>query len=230
MRSGSRPPGILAALIVLVALSNSSSDLRGGQYATGEIAAGNLLVANEKLGDPNFAESVVLIMQHDDNGTAGLVINRRTHVSLSRVFPKLRGASEDPVYVGGPVEIEVVQALFRSPAKKDHMTHISGDVYVSGNKDAIEESITLRAAASKFHVYLGSAGWAPGQLAAEIRVGAWVVLGGGTRFVFDENPDSLWSRLIRESHMRIADSPRRDIRPVAIFPRTVSMASRQLND
>jgi putative transcriptional regulator len=197
-----------AAITVLVSLFICSFDLWGGQYGAEEIAAGKVLVANEKLGDPNFAESVVLILQHDDNGTAGLVINRRTHVPLSRVFPKVRGASEDPVYVGGPVEIEVVQALFRSPAKKDHMTQISGEVYVSGNKDTIEESITSRAASSKFHVYLGSAGWAPGQLEAEIRLGAWTVLSGGTRFVFDENPDSLWSRLIRRSHMQIAILPR----------------------
>ena len=64
------------------------------------ISTGSLLVASEKLGDPNFAESVVLILEHDDDGgTLGLIINRRTEISLARIFPDIKG-STDPVYAG----------------------------------------------------------------------------------------------------------------------------------
>jgi putative transcriptional regulator len=68
----------------------------------------------------------------------------------------------------------------------------------------IEKSIASRLDSSKFRVYLGYAGWAPGQLETEIRLGAWSVLEDRPQIVFDPNPDSLWSRLTQQSHMQIA--------------------------
>jgi putative transcriptional regulator len=173
----------------------------GGQ----QINAGDVLVASEKLGDPNFAESVVLILEHDDNnGTLGVVINRRSEIPLSRVFPDIKGASSDPVYVGGPVSLSAVQALLRLPNETDDVRHVGGDIYATGSKDVIEKSVRSHAASSKFRLYAGYAGWAPGQLEAEIQIGAWQVLANRSKLSFDSDPDSLWSRLSRESHMQIA--------------------------
>jgi putative transcriptional regulator len=177
-----------------------------GQYRPGQqISTGSLLVASDKLADPNFAESVVLIVQYDpDEGTVGIVINRRSDITISRIFPKMKRASTDPVYMGGPVGITAVQALLRLPEKADQAAHVMGDVYVTGAKEVIEKSIAARAGPSKFRLYVGYAGWAPGQLEGEIRQGAWSVLNRGPKVVFDEDPDSLWDRLTRESHMQIA--------------------------
>lgn len=170
-----------------------------------QVRAGDVLVASEKLGDPNFAEGVVLILEHDEvGGTLGVVINHRSEVPLSRVFPDIKGASSDPVYVGGPVSLSAVQALLRLPKERDEVRHIAGDVYATGSKEVIESSVRTRVAASKFRLYAGYAGWAPGQLEAEIQIGAWRVLPNRYMLSFDDNPDSLWSRLTRESHMQIA--------------------------
>jgi putative transcriptional regulator len=135
------------------------------------IRTGSLLVASEKLGDPNFAESVVLILEHDDDdGTLGLIINRRTEIPLARIFPDVKG-STDPVYAGGPVSITAVQALLRLPSEANETQHVAGDVYATGNKDLIEKAVRERTAPSRFRLYVGYAGWAPGQLEAEARRG-----------------------------------------------------------
>jgi putative transcriptional regulator len=197
---------VLAAATCFRALSQAPGNLLHARYqAEEQLKVGNLLVASEKLGDPNFAETVVLIVEHDeDGGTLGLIINRRSEVPLSKVFPDIKNASADPVYVGGPVSLTVVQALLRVSGQAEDLTHVAGDVYATGSKQVIEKSVRTRVAPAKFRLYVGYAGWAPGQLEAEVRLGAWSVLANRSNAIFDEDPDSLWSRLSRESHMQIA--------------------------
>ena len=180
-----------------------------GQYAhEQQLSVGSILVAKEQLADPNFARSVILIVQYDRaEGTVGLVINRATRIPLSRVFPNIKNATSDPAFVGGPVEVTAVQALLRLSQKTDDATAVGDDVYVSGAKELIEKSIAARAEPSQLRIYLGYAGWAPRQLEAEVGLGAWLVLHRRSNIVFDKDPDTLWSRLIRESEMRIAALP-----------------------
>jgi len=208
MRGGRLVIGALAAAACIAELLTGASGSRAAQYrAEQQLSTGNILVANEKLGDPNFAESVVLIVQYEpDEGTEGLVINRRTEITVSRIFPKTKHATKDPVYLGGPVGVTAVQALLRLPDAIEHATHVMGDVYVTGTKDLMETSIVSQADPSKFRVYLGYAGWGSGQLEAEIQLGAWSVINGSAKIIFDKDPDSLWSRLTRESHMQIASA------------------------
>jgi putative transcriptional regulator len=170
-----------------------------------ELATGDILIANEKLGDPNFTHSVVLIVQFDsDDGTVGVIVNRKTRVAISQVFSKIEHATNDPVYWGGPVQLTAVQALFRLPEKSTQAKLVMGDVYVSGSKELIEKSVAAHSDPSKFRVYLGYAGWAPGQLEAEIQAGAWSVLSGRPQIVFDGDPESLWPRMTQQLQMQIA--------------------------
>lgn len=174
-----------------------------------EPAAGKLLVASEKLRDPNFNQTVILLLQYDsDDGSLGLILNRRTEVLLTQVFPG-KDTRKDPIYLGGPVDVRAVQALLRSPEKTDHTTHIIGDVYASATKSVIEKSIKAHAEPSRFRLYLGYAGWQPGQLEAEIKLGAWYVVNTANKAVFDENPDSLWLRLHAAASGQIARVQRR---------------------
>jgi putative transcriptional regulator len=199
---------LLAVAFAVAAMPTPEGIWHGAEYGSAQqVSVGEILVASEKLADPNFAQSVVLIVHYDDeDGTVGLVINRRTEIPLSRVFPKTKHAPADPVYMGGPVSITAAQALLRLSQKTDQATPVFADVYITGAKELIEKSVASRLDQFKFRLYLGYAGWAPGQLEAEIELGAWSVLHGGPNIVFDQNPDSLWSRLSRESHMQIAQS------------------------
>jgi putative transcriptional regulator len=199
------------SVLSVLAVALCVAGLPAAQYGSEQrLSIGSMLVASEKLADPNFAESVILIVHYDDNdGTVGLIINRRTELPISRIFPKVKHATQDPVYMGGPVAITAVQALLRWPEKTDQATQVIADVFVTGAKELIEKSITSRLDSSKFRIYLGYAGWAPGQLEAEIRLGAWSVVNPEAKIVFDVDPDSLWSRLMRESHMQTASLVRR---------------------
>ena len=201
--------GKLAIWVAILALESSAGAVQYGLQQ--RLAVGDLLIASEKLGDPNFAESVVFLIRRDsEEGTLGLIINRRSEVPLSRAFPDVKGANGDLVYLGGPVSPSVVQILLRSPSKANELEHISGDVYSSAKKSIIEKSIRARLESSKLRVYAGYAGWAPGQLENEIRTGAWTVLASGGKYVFDDHPESLWSRLNREAHMEVADGINRN--------------------
>ncbi len=197
---------IVASIISLSSTPSHKAGFEAAQYGIEQrLSVGDVLIANEKLADPNFAEAVILIVQHDDEeGTLGLVINRKSEIPLSKIFPDIKHASADPVYIGGPVGTTIGQALLRLPANTDQVGHISGDIYATGSKELIEKSVASQTDPSKFRLYFGYAGWAPGQLQAEIRLGAWTVLKGRSKIVFDHDPDSLWDRLTRESHTQMA--------------------------
>ncbi len=197
---------ILVSAFSLSGLPERSGQTHQVQYGIQQpLSVGDVLLASTKLADPNFAESVVLILQHgEDDGTVGLIVNRQSEVPLSKLFPHLKGGSSDPVFQGGPVSPEIVLALVRASTKPEKATRITEDVYVSGNKELIEKSVTSRIPASKFRLYLGYAGWAPGQLEAEMSLGAWSIARGGPRVIFDSDPNSLWLRLTREPPTHIA--------------------------
>jgi putative AlgH/UPF0301 family transcriptional regulator len=184
--------------IVLPVVSKNPADL----------GIGKLLVASRDLADPIFAKTVVLLVHYDDDGVVGLMLNRRSDVPLSRVFKELNAAKErsDPVYLGGPVELSTVFALLRSKAKPEPAERVLGDVYLISTKSLLEKTLTAQADPGVFHVYLGYAGWSPEQLRNEVEAGAWFIFQGDAHSVFNANPDSLWSQMIRQTELRMASS------------------------
>ena len=172
------------------------------------LGAGKLLVASRGLADPNFAETVILLVRYDAQGVVGLVLNRRTDVPLSRVLEDLKSAKDrsDPVYLGGPLGIPVVFALFQSPTKLEGTEHIFGRVYLISAKTLFEQTISTAPNPSVFHVYLGYAGWTIDQLQKEVELGAWFIFPGDTSAVFTSDPDSLWSQMIRKTGLKLAES------------------------
>jgi putative AlgH/UPF0301 family transcriptional regulator len=171
-----------------------------------DLAVGKLLVASRDLADPMFAKTVVLLVHYDDDGVIGLMLNRRSDVPLSRALKELKAAKDrpDPVYLGGPVEISTVFALLRSKAKQDPAERILEDVYLISTKSLLEKTLTAKVDRGGFHVYLGYAGWSPEQLRNEVQVGAWFIFQGDAETVFNSNPNSLWSQMIRRTELKMA--------------------------
>jgi len=169
-----------------------------------KLRVGALLVSKPELSDPNFIHTVVVVVQYDeDKGTYGLIVNRRGTASLDQVLPKVRNASSYLVYEGGPVQTDLMQAMFRSRTKPDNSQPVVGDVYETANSDAIEK-MAGASGPERFHAYIGYCGWSGGQLENEVQLGAWAVLKPDAGVVFDDDPDSLWQRLDRKTQMRIA--------------------------
>jgi putative AlgH/UPF0301 family transcriptional regulator len=175
---------------------------------TKDLGAGKLLVASRNLGDPNFAETVVLLVHYDAEGVVGLILNRRTDVTLSRVLEGLKAAKDlsDPVYLGGPVETPAVFALLQSSTKVEGAEHIFGGVYLISTKTLFEQTISARPDPGVFHVYLGYAGWTNEQLRKEVELGAWFIFQADARTVFNSNPDSLWRQMIQRTELKLAGS------------------------
>jgi putative AlgH/UPF0301 family transcriptional regulator len=175
---------------------------------TKDLRAGRLLVASRGLADPFFAKTVVLLVHYDVDGVAGLILNRRTDVPLSRALEGLKAAKHlsDPVYLGGPVEIPSAFALLKSPAKVEGAQHIFGGVYLISTKTLFEQTISARPDPSGFHVYLGSAGWTNDQLRKEVELGAWFIFQADAGTVFDSDPDLLWSQMIQKTELKSAGS------------------------
>jgi len=166
-----------------------------------------MLVASRDLGDPNFAQTVILLVHYEEGKNAvGLVVNKRTDVPISRVFHDLKEAKgrNDPVYIGGPVELNSVMALLKSASKPEGSSRVFGDVYLISDKDLLTQTLGSHAEATVFHTYVGYAGWSAGQLEHEVELGAWHIMPADAAIVFHADPDSVWPRLIRRTETQIA--------------------------
>jgi putative transcriptional regulator len=173
----------------------------------GELAVGKLLVASRDLEDPNFAKSVILLVRYDAaKGAVGLTINKRSDIPISRAFGDLKEAKGrgDPIYIGGPVELNTVMALLKTSSKPDGASRVFGGVYLISDKDLLTQTLASNADADVFHAYVGYSGWGPGQLEHEVELGAWHILPGSAAIVFHADPDSVWERLIKQTELQIA--------------------------
>lgn len=192
------------AFWVMAALAWAPS-LSGQSARSKDLATGKFLVASRNLLDPNFAESVVLLVDYQEAGVVGLVVNRRTRIPISRALTVAEAKRRpDPVYIGGPVEEMVVMALARLGANPDGAAHVFGDLYLISTKSLLAKTMASSLEASAFHVYLGYAGWTGPQLRHEVDIGGWFIFPGDAAMVFDPDPGSLWSRLIEKTATQVA--------------------------
>ena len=153
---------------------------------------GRLLVASPTLDDPDVAESVLLILLHENGSSAAIFLNRPTWVEPTEAYPDVDGLESytDPLFRGGPVAPEQMLILFEyDGAPPVGARQLFGNVYFSPSVDFFS-TIDLRSeTAPRVRVYAGHAQWGPGQLAAEIVAGIWRVIEGQARAVFDAEPD-----------------------------------------
>lgn len=175
---------------------------------TKSLGAGKLLVASRDLGDPNFAETVILLVHYDTQGVLGLVLNRRTAFPLSRVLKDFKAAKNrsDPVYLGGPVDTPTVFALYQSSAKIEGADHVFDKVYLISAKPVFEQTLSAQPDPGVFHVYLGYAGWNRDQLQREVELGSWFIFPANANMVFSSDPDSLWPQMILKTELKFADN------------------------
>jgi putative transcriptional regulator len=162
-------------------------------------AAHRLLVAAPPLTEPEFFRTVVFLIEHDDTGTVGVVINRASRTPVGQVLPDWQDVMSEPavVFNGGPVQRDGALGLGRLTGTTDAGTGLRA---VSGglalvDLDADPEQVVLGAA--NLRVYAGHAGWGPGQLDGEIAEGAWFVVTGGLDDVFSSHPGTLWKAVLR---------------------------------
>jgi putative transcriptional regulator len=149
------------------------------------------------MGDANFAEAVVLLVAHDESGSMGLIVNRRTRVPLRELLREIPDPAgrELRFYWGGPVQPEAIHALVRTSRPSDSARRVLSDVYITGDMAEVRAAVGQEDPESRLRVFTGYAGWGKGQLDTEVRAGAWVVDPADARSVFAPDGSGLWERV-----------------------------------
>lgn len=206
----------LATLAVIAGLLTSGSGLLPTAGATTRMAAaaqsstlaGQLLVAKDELRDPRFVRSVIYLLHHDANGAMGLILNRPVgEASLSELLKEagLEGAGvkgKIRVHFGGPVDPGLGFVLHTADYKIDGTKVVKSGIAVTAQPEILR-AIGARTGPRKSLFALGYAGWARGQLEAEIKAGAWEIVHADEALVFDENAETKWERAMARRAIRL---------------------------
>lgn len=166
-----------------------------------ESVRGRLLVATPDLRDPNFSRTVVLMLEHNDEGALGVVLNRPIELSVTEVLPDWADLSSAPgcLFVGGPVAPSAIIGLGRGggPVFQDLFDGL-------GTLDLDLDPATYAPTITGLRVFVGYAGWGPGQLEQELTAGGWLVVDPVTDDPFCGDPSQLWQKVLRRQGGRVA--------------------------
>lgn len=159
------------------------------------LARGKFLVANKSLQDPTFTETVILLVDYDDHGALGVVVNRPTEVPLTAALPEVEELRKrkDIIFLGGPVARDRMVILLRASAAPPQSVQVFDTVYATGSLKALRSSIGH---GESVRAYAGYAGWGPGQLDAEVARGDWLIGPADSKAIFDDPPTDVWQRFV----------------------------------
>lgn len=149
----------------------------------------NLLIAVPQLPDKNFYRTVVLIIQHDEEGAFGVVLNRPSNLTISSIWEKIADEPCDnpqPINVGGPVQGPLI-AVHTDDSLSEN--EIFPDVYFAAQMENLDQLVRQRS--KPFLVFSGYSGWASGQLESEVEAGGWLTTPASYEYVFSD-VDDLW--------------------------------------
>ncbi len=167
---------------------------------------GSFLIASPQLADPNFVKTVVLMVQHNDEGALGLILNRPLEVTIQQACEQVLGSGcevDGPLHQGGPCEA-MLMVLHTDPAAAEN--EVIPGLYFTTARDRVEQLLESPGAEMKF--FVGYAGWGPGQLEEELKTGSWLLAGATPERVFG-SPEQLWSRLNTEAKLNPWIDPKR---------------------
>ena len=160
---------------------------------------GDLLISEPYLPDPNFERSVIYLCEHDENGSFGFVLNKKSILNIDEVMEAIEDFKV-PLFVGGPVEQETLHFLHCDPDMMQSGKEISEGIYWGGNFEKLLSLIVNKIIdPNKYRFFLGYSGWTGGQLEDELKAKSWIVhKNTAVHHIFEEDPDLLWRRILQE--------------------------------
>jgi putative transcriptional regulator len=164
------------------------------------------LIARPGMPDPNFRESVVLVVQGERADATGVIINRPTDRSLADLLPSERfEAFVDPIFFGGPVAPQGLFALFQSDKYSGPAVPVLPGTYLAILPDSVDALVGKPP--PKIRFFSGYSGWAPGQLQAELDRGDWLVVDADPKMLFLKDTSKLWQDMVRRARAVRAGAP-----------------------
>ncbi|AMM52225.1 hypothetical protein TH61_14945 [Rufibacter sp. DG15C] len=163
-----------------------------------EIQNGSILISEPFLGDPNFERSVVLVCQHDKEGTVGLVLNKLSTINLSEVIEINEEIFDISLAIGGPMQpntLHYIHKLKDLPEAKQ----ISPELFWGGNFEELTRRINLGLISQEqIRFFVGYSGWSPHQLQEEIDKNVWFITNKAVNKLLNLNIDSLWRDILKQ--------------------------------
>lgn len=154
----------------------------------------NFLIAMPTLEDPYFANALVYICEHNDNGALGIIVNRPIDMPLSELFEKIdikleaQDLAQLPVYFGGPVQIDRGFVLHHPAGEWQSTLKISDDIGLTSSRDILT-SVGSEGTPHEILVTLGYAGWGAGQLEQELGENSWLTVPASPHILFQLPPE-----------------------------------------
>jgi putative transcriptional regulator len=162
-----------------------------------EPSKGRILVSEPYLPDPNFERTIILLCEHNAEGSFGFVMNKPSLARLGDVMQDLKGF-DAPVFIGGPVQQDTLHYIHRLPKLEDS-TPVMDGVFWGGNFDQLVSLIeTKQVASSDIKFFLGYSGWSVGQIDQELKDDSWIVWDKGSEeLLFDIKAEAMWAYTLR---------------------------------
>ncbi len=161
-------------------------------------AKGRLLLSEPFMGDYYFGRSVVLLAEHNAQGSFGLVLNKPVNKTIREVteeFPEL----DAPLYVGGPVEPNRLFFIHTLGEEISDSVEVIKGLYWGGNmEDVIELSQIKKLTPENSRFFLGYAGWGAHQMEEELKRNSWAITTATSELIFKTSPQLLWKKLTRK--------------------------------
>ena len=174
------------------------------------VKSGQLLLAEPFMIDPHFRRTAVLLCEHDQEGSLGLILNKPTGLSITDViaeFPKF----EAPVFYGGPVHGDSLHFIHDVGDLLEDSLQIADGVCWGGDFDTLKFLIASELLTpERIRFFVGCAGWSGGQLEEELKYGSWIAVPMDANYAFRSEPNELWSQALSNKGNRfeiIAEIP-----------------------
>lgn len=163
-----------------------------------DLQKGRLLLSEPYLADPNFERTVILLTEHNEDGSVGFILNKPSESHVSEVMEDLRGL-DAPIFIGGPVQQDTMHFIHCYPDLEDAIELEQG-VYWGGNFDQLLTKVEAgEFLVSEIKFFLGYSGWSPDQLREELKLNSWIVSDRVSHeLIFETLPDQMWKKAMQE--------------------------------
>lgn len=162
-----------------------------------KIKRGKVLLAEPFMMDTNFKRSVVLMCEHEDDGSLGFILNKSLKMKINELisgFPEI----DSTVYYGGPVQTDTIHYIHNVGHLLEDSQEIISGVYWGGDFEKLKSMITNKLITKdNIRFFIGYSGWSESQLKEELKLGSWMVAEMNLNYLFKEGEKDLWSKVMQ---------------------------------
>jgi putative transcriptional regulator len=163
-----------------------------------DLQKGRLLLSEPYLADPNFERTVILLTEHNEEGSVGFILNKPSESRLGEVMDDLKGLDAQ-IFIGGPVQQDTLHFIHRH-GDLDDAIELENGLFWGGNFEQLLSLVdTGQFSVTDIKFFLGYSGWSPNQLEDELKLNSWIVSDRvSNELIFETMPDQMWKKAMQE--------------------------------